>query len=292
MYLWAQEEWVPANWIRMQVGLRGDYFTYNVDDHREGGPDGLPHASGFAHQRILSPKASVVLSPWRRWDIFVNAGGGFHSNDARDVIISNSHATLPRAIGAETGLRVRPSDRISVAAAAWMLDLEREFVWVGDAGTTELSGATRRYGLDLEGRWGIRSWLSADADLNLSRGYFRDMPDSDIPLAPRITSSGGLTIVHPVGLQMGFRYVYIGDRPADEAGLITAPGYTLFTLLGSYRLGDVQLHLVLENLLDVAWNEAQFSYESRLRDEPAPAAGIHFTPGNPRNVRFGLSYLF
>ena len=35
------------------------------------------------------------------------------------------------------------------------MDLDREFVYVGDGGFTELSGRSRRYGLDLEGRLGI-----------------------------------------------------------------------------------------------------------------------------------------
>jgi hypothetical protein len=54
----------------------------------------------------------------------------------------------------------------------------------------------------------------------------------------------------------------------------------------------VKVHLVAENLFDVAWNEAQFDTESRLPGEAAPVSELHFTPGNPRNVRVGVAYLF
>lgn len=328
LYLWGEEELIFSSIVRLRLGLRGDYFTYNVDDRLERDTTAtLPHASGYAQQAILSPKASLVVSPGPALDLFVNAGSGFHSNDARDIVLGEriselasvyrreglsdddidarlaaqhydpsqqSAETLPRALGGEVGLRTRLTRRLNVSAAAWVLDLDREFVYVGDGGFTELSGATRRYGLDLEARFGLTSWLSADADVNLSRGFFKDEPEdaNEIALAPRVTSTGGLTIVHPIGLEGSLRYVHIGDRPANETGTVTAEGYTVFNLLAAYRFKAFKLNLVAENLFDVAWNEAQFDTESQLRGEEAPVSELHFTPGNPRNLRVGLAYLF
>ena len=48
----------------------------------------------------------------------------------------------------------------------------------------------------------------------------------------------------------------------------------------------------VENALDTMWNEAQFDTESRLRGEEEPVSEIHFTPGNPLNMRLGVSLLF
>ncbi len=69
---------------------------------------------------------------------------------------------------------------------------------------------------------------------------------------------------------------------------MTAQGYTLVNLGAAYARGRVELGLALENAFDVAWNEAQFSTESRLRGEAAPVSELHFTPGNPRNVRVSV----
>ncbi|MDZ7266349.1 MAG: TonB-dependent receptor [candidate division KSB1 bacterium] len=327
LYLWAQEELILGPMVRLQLGLRGDYFTYDVEDHLEGTPSDLPHASGFAQKTILSPKANLVISPAQALELFVNFGTGFHSNDARDVVIARrvsdairryrqqglseeeiaarlaqanfdpamgSEETLPRATGGEIGFRMRLGNRLNFGAALWGLNLEREFVYVGDEGTTELSGRTQRHGLDLEARCGLTSWLYADVDLNLSRGKLRDAPAEadEIPLAPRLSSAGGLTVKHPSGLEGGLRYRHIGDRPANEANTVTALGYSVLDLTAGYRFGNYQLHFILENLTDTDWNEAQFDTESRLPNETEPVSELHFTPGNPRNVRVGLSYFF
>jgi outer membrane receptor protein involved in Fe transport len=128
----------------------------------------------------------------------------------------------------------------------------------------------------------------------VSTGYLRDEPSyaNEIPLAPRLISTGGLTVRHPAGFDGGLRYRHIGDRPANEGNTVTALGYTVLDLAASYRLGNYQLNLVLENMTDTEWNEAQFDTESRLQNEPAPVSELHFTPGNPRNVRVGVSYSF
>ena len=327
LFLWVQEEIALTPRLQLVLGLRGDYFTFNVDDHLEGHPTDLPHASGFAQSSILSPKASLVYSPIHSLDLFANFGTGFHSNDARNNVIDArasqirrtmrrdgrsaadvaaelaernidpghlEEGTLPRAVGAETGLRTRLFDRLSLGAALWWMDLESEFVFVGDAGTTEASGETRREGLDLEARLQLSSWLWADADLNFSRGEAVDEPKGadKIPLAPNQTSTGGLTWRHPNGLQGSLRYRHIGDRPANEDGSITAEGYTVVDLSGAYQRGAWRFNLGVENALDTMWNEAQFDTESRLWDEEEPVSEIHFTPGNPLNMRLGVSLLF
>jgi len=328
LFLWAQEEFIFSPQARLQLGLRGDYFTFDLEDHLETQPaNGLPHASGFAQEAILSPKANLVISPSPRLDLYANFGTGFHSNDARDVIIDqrvvdleralkrnglneqqiadsltalnfdSAHRnakTLPRAVGAELGFRARIGERLNFGAAAWWLNLERELVYVGDAGTTELSGRTKRYGVDLETRLKVLSWLYGDADVTISTGEARDEPPeaNEIPLAPRFIATGGLTVRHPQGYEGGLRIRHIGDRPANEDNSVVALGYTVLDLSASYRFGNYQINFVLENLTDTDWNEAQFDTESRLRDEPASVSELHFTPGNPRNVRVGVSYSF
>ena len=47
----------------------------------------------------------------------------------------------------------------------------------------------------------------------------------------------------------------------------------------------------IANLLDSEWNEAQFDTESRLPGEVEPVAELHYTPGNPRAIRVGITYL-
>lgn len=324
-YLWAQEQLFLHPQVRLLFGLRADLFTFDVNDHLEGQPASLPHASGVVHDEILSPKVGLVYSPTTSVDLFANAGSGFHSNDARAVVIGQrarlvagsmrangatpaqidsalqgrnidagllTSELLPRALGAEIGARWRLAST-SLGAALWWMDLEEEFVFVGDGGGTEASGQTRRLGVDLEARSQLLPWLWADADVTLSQGQLTDEPSAadEIPLAPRVSSQGGLTARHDTGWDASLRYRFVGDRPANENDTVTAEGHFLLGLDAAYRFDNWRLHVGIDNLLDREWNEAQFDTESRLIDETQPVSELHFTPGAPRSVRVGVSYL-
>jgi hypothetical protein len=55
----------------------------------------------------------------------------------------------------------------------------------------------------------------------------------------------------------------------------------------------MEAFLSIENLANVEWREAQFSFNSRLAGEPASGVpDIHFTPGNPRTFLGGLAFHF
>ncbi len=73
---------------------------------------------------------------------------------------------------------------------------------------------------------------------------------------------------------------------------MTAEGYTVVDAFAAYRLGRAEVSLTVENVFNVAWNEAQFDTESRLPGEAAAVSELHFTPGNPFNVRLGIGYRF
>lgn len=293
-YTWVRQDVRMAPAVRLQLGVRGDLFRFEVLDRLAGTPSDLPHASGTRTEALVSPRANLAVEVSSSTTLFANLGTGFHSNDARGVILADRRATvLPRAVGAELGGRYVWTGG-SVALAAWSLDLESELTFVGDAGTTEPSGRTRRVGVDVEARIRLAEGLWGDADLNLSRGRFRDEPEGAdlVPLAPTMTSTGGLTWSGGEGLRLGARYRHIGERAADETGDVRALGSTLVELFGSCRIGGAELVLAVDNLFDVDWNEAQFATTSRLRDEPAPVTELHFTPGARRSIQLGAGYRF
>jgi outer membrane receptor protein involved in Fe transport len=296
-----ETEWTP--WLRSVLGVRADTFGFDVEDR-------LGEGDGTAADALVSPKASAIFTPVEDLDLYVNFGTGFHSNDARGVV--RGVTPLSRAVGGEVGARVRLLDRVDLAAAGFVLDLASETVWVGDAGTTEARGATRRFGVELEARAELLSWLHADVDFTATRAEYVENPSNAdaVALAPTRMISGGLTARHPTGLFGRIGAVHIADRPATEDGTLIAEGFTRVDATAGWRNERVELSVSVQNLLDTEWREAQFANVSRLPHESTPAtcpAGtravgdgadfegcedVHFTPGAPLNIQANATLRF
>ncbi|MGH7527366.1 MAG: TonB-dependent receptor [Gemmatimonadales bacterium] len=286
-FAWLKQDLDLSPAVRLQLGVRGDLFHFDVSDR-------LASAHASSTKALVSPKLNLAVSASDAVTLFASAGAGFHSNDARAAVVAAAEdRVLPRAIGAELGGRYVWSGG-SFAASLWGLDLQSELVYVGDEGTTEASGRTRRIGVDLEGRVRLTRWLWADADVNLSRGRLRDeLEGADrIPLAPSFTLAGGLTARDLGPVEGGFRVRHIGDRSAVEDNSVVARGYTVSEVFARWRVAGLELLAAVDNLFNVEWNEAQFATTSRLQDEPAEVTELHFTPGAERSLQVGVEYEF
>ncbi len=280
MYL--NEEVTPLSWLRLDVGGRGDLLTFAVDDTLHSADPAAPRSGASAAYQI-SPKMSAVVTPVARknaqLDLYLNYGSGYHSNDVRGVFSTPSVTPLTRAIGEEVGARTRLWDRWDLAASLWQLDLASETVWNGDDGTTEVSGATNRKGIELETRLEVTRWLAADLDLTFTDSAFTENHGNGngLALAPKETWAGGVSARHRLGpgeVRGGFRFFGIGDRPASDDGVLVAPGFTQFDLHLGYRHRRFDVALDIENLFDQAFRSAQFATVSRLRGEPAIGAPV------------------
>jgi hypothetical protein len=276
--------------IQIQAGLRADYFNFNVTNHLDPGAE----PNGSVQKILASPKLNVAVPLGDRITFFSNSGFGFHSNDARAVVTAHNDSTIPRAFGAEFGTRIgKISDLVSGSISAWRLDLESEYVWNGDDGTTSSLGRTRRQGLDFELRVAPLNWLAFGGDMTISNGWLRDAPigQNYIPLAPNLTMTANV-LTHFDNFSAALRLRMIDDRPANVDNSIIAKGYSVFDLSTSYRINQIEIFANVENLFNVAWNEAQFDTDARLRGEAGITSDLHFTAGTPRSLRIGLGYRF
>jgi outer membrane receptor protein involved in Fe transport len=172
-------------------------------------------------------------------------------------------------------------------SAIWALFLEQEFVYVGDAGILEPSGKTRRTGIDFGARYEALEWLYVFGDINYT--YARSTEETEgedyIPLAPDLTSTGGISVENLGAFSGGLNYRYIKDRPANEDNSIVAEGYFVNDLTVNYTFKRFVFSVIVENVFDTQWNETQFATESRLFNEPEAVEEIHFTPGTPFFIR-------
>ena len=276
--------------LRFVAGLRADRVDVAVEDRLEDRSTQGTRSSGVKGDQALSPKLLAIVSPLAVLDLYASYGRGFHSNDARGVVQAQNPATLlTPALGWEMGARFAPLEGLSFEAAAFLLDLDSEIVWSGDAGTTEPSGRTRRYGLEAGGRYRIQNWLFADADLSLVHAKYRENPGNAnaVALAPTRTFTAGIAARPTFGDTTPFgalRVKSIADRPATEDRSFTAEGFTTLDVNAGARWKNVEAGVEVQNVFDVKYREVNFANESRLAYEPAPVNGIHYSPGWPRTM--------
>ena len=98
--------------------------------------------AGAPPDALVSPKGGVTFGPFRGTEVYVNAGSGFHSNDARGTTITRDEdgnavepvTPLVRARGAEVGVRTVALPHVQTTLTFWTLRLDSELVYAGDAG--------------------------------------------------------------------------------------------------------------------------------------------------------------
>ena len=271
----------------VDAALRFDYFNFRYNNQ-------LENTNKSQAKSIVSPKLNVNYQLNINTQLYVRSGFGFHSNDARVVTQRNGKEILPRAYGLDFGLNTKVTDRLFLHAALWGLDLDQEFVYVGDEGIVEPIGKTRRAGLDFSLRYEVLPWLFLDGDLNVTNPKSKEKPEGQdyIPLAPTISSIGGLSFKMKNGFNGTLRYRFIGDRAANEDNSVIAKGYFLTDAVVNYTKQKFEVGLSAENIFDADWNEAQFDTESRLVDEPESVSEIHFTPGTPLFLKAKVTFFF
>ena len=288
--------WTP--WLRSIVGVRADQARFEVDS--------LSNAanSGRASDHLLSPKLALILGPWRKTEFFVNAGRGFHSNDARGTTATVDPKTgdavdpvpgLVAARGLELGARTEWIPGLQSSIALWKLDFDSELVYVGDAGATEPNRPSRRRGIEWNNRYVPLRWLLIDADLAWTHARFadRDPAGDRIPNAVDRVASIAVTAreLGPWSASLQWRYLGSGALTEDN-GVRSRPSLTT-NLRITRRLGRAaELTLDVFNLFDRKLNDIEYFYESQLPTETAPVADKHLHPAEPRTLRLALRIAF
>ncbi len=276
--------------------------------------------SGKKNDAIGSPKLALVFGPWAQTEYYVNAGYGFHSNDARGATISVNPDPRPgtrpactgavgdctgdpisavhplvRAKGYEVGVRSARISGLQTALTLWRLDLDSELIFVGDAGTTSASRPSRRQGVEWANYWTPNERLLVDGDVSISSARYTDADPagSHIPGAIEQAASIGVSSRHSEPWSAGMRLRYFGPRPLIEDNSVRSRSSTLVNMLVGYRFSKpVQVSMEILNLFDKQVSDIDYYYASRLPGEAAPVNDVHTHPAEPRTVRVTLKLTF
>lgn len=305
-YIENKVQW--AEKFRTVCGLRMDYYHFDVNSD-------LPANSGTKDDAIVSPKGSLIFGPWAKTEYYLSGGLGFHSNDARGVTQHVDPKTgetvepatpLVRTQGVEIGVRTTAVENLQSTLALWGLDIDSELVFTGDAGSTEASAPSRRYGVEWANYYTPTKWLALDADFSFSHAEFRETVIGDgsqgryIPGAVDSVIATGIAYRQPGerGLFSDLRLRLFGPRPLVEDNSVRSGATSLLSAKVGYNFNkNWTLSVEGFNLLNNRDHDIDYYYPSRLENEAAgPDNGgyndIHFKSVEPVAARAALTCRF
>lgn len=298
LYLENTTSW--TDWFRSLVGVRGDVLHLDLHSNN------YPANSGTSSDSRVSPKLSLIFGPWNKTEFFLNAGKGFHSNDARGVINRYDPATglaierapgLVGSFGYEAGARTQIVPGLQSSLAIWRLKSDSELVYTADSAGTEINGASARYGVEWNNHLALNHYVLVDADLAFTHARYRAQNANDdvgnhIPNAVGKVGSFGVTL-HNVGAwTANAKLEYIGGYPLSQDNTLRAPPAIVTNLRLQRQLNpDVTLALDVLNVFDRAYYDIAYEQDYRITPtSPVVPNGITVHPGEPREYRLTLTW--
>ena len=234
----------------------------------------------------------------RHRGLYLNAGAGFHSNDARGTTMTVVPGTndpavpvtpLVRAKGVEGGFRTVAIPRLQTTFTAWALNLDSELLFVGEdwnnPGEPAESSIWHRVDELLQpssvGHLRRRPGLVAKSFHGLRPGR-----QSDSGIIETVVSAGA-TVDNIRNVFGTVRLRHFGPRPLIEDGSVRSKATTLVNLDAGYKLTrSVRVALDVFNLLNAKDSDIDYYYASRLPGEDrAGVNDLHFHPALPRTAR-------
>jgi opacity protein-like surface antigen len=283
-----------TDWWRTTLGLRGDYFAASVNSMLQPANSGNPNAS------IASPKFTSVFGPFYKTELFLGAGTGYHSNDARAVTVTEvpgdpttpqgASPFLVRTVGAEIGARTKIVPGLDSSVSLFYLHQNSELFFDGDTGTTVPGPPSQRTGIEITNNYQPASWVRVDADLALSRARFLgfdtaqeqiyqslagypqaqigNAPGNYIYNAPWMVASAGITLGEKTGWFSALRWRYISSRPLTEDGVFQAPPLNVINGRVGYQFANGwRIQLDALNLLNSSSYNASYAYGALLTSD-------------------------
>ncbi len=291
--------------LRSSIGLRYDRYNFDVassiaKNHYE---VDLTDNSGKASDDKLSFKFNLSYAIDQHVELYGSIGQGYHSNDARgttvvvDAISGDALSPVDPLVGSlgyEVGLRSFWQDQFNLSLVLWRLELDSELIFVGDSGSTEPSGASKRQGLELTSYYYFDHHWTLDLEYSISDSIYATEPKSAnlIPGTIDKVVQLGLSGQWDNGLFGSLRMRYFGKRPLTEDGLLNSKSSKVTNFRMGYRTSDWSLTADILNVLDSKDHDIDYYYESQLKGEAQPVADYHYHPLAPRSFRIVVSYYF
>ncbi|MBA3768012.1 MAG: TonB-dependent receptor, partial [Acidobacteria bacterium] len=275
--------------LHIEVGLRFDYFRFDVDDRVN------PTSSGKQSAGLLQPKFSVAYTPSDHLPatFYFNYGRGISSQDARGIVQVPSSPKVSTTDFYQLGTS-HTLKRFSLSTDFFLIDHSNEQVYIPDDGSFEFQGPSRSYGFEAKTSARLTRHLTFNAGITqVSNAFYRStFPRVYVDSAPHTVANGGLTFSGYGGFNASLGYRHISNYPLDgEDASIRASGLDVVDFSMSKRIRSwVDFNFSIDNLTNKRYFETQNYFESRLRPGDPVVSRIHGTPGYPFGLTVGLTF--
>lgn len=283
---YAEAAWQPFEALRVNAGLRGDTYHYDV---RARNPEAAALGEGSGNASLFSPKLGIAFRVAPQLELYANWGQGFHSNDVRGAVTSTPVPVLVKGTGRELGGRLELG-KFNLTAAYWWLGVGSELRFVGDSNAVQPSGASRRHGYELVAFWRPANWLALDANFTASHARY-DNGDF-IPNAFDNAGQIGVSLVFDKW-EASARLRHLGGYPLVEDDSVRDKGSNVVNLRGAWKPGKIEVFGELLNVLDSRDKDIAYYYESYIPGfDTAPTEGRLSRVVEPRTIRVGVKIMF
>jgi len=295
--VFAEATWYLTDELRLLGAVRGDYYEFKVAANTPGS------AVGDVTDSLASPKVGLAYAATDDIELYANWGKGFHSNDARGVV--NTESPLPGlspGTGYELGARFEIGD-LKITTAYWWLDQDSELIFVGDSNSVEPRGASKRDGYELTAFWRPFDWLGIDAVYTGSNARYLDNPDgTHVEGSVEHAGQIGFSAVQDAW-ELSLRLRYLGPYALTPDDAHRASPETTVNLRGAYNFDTMTVYAEVINLLDSDGKDIVYWYPAYVAGlDPAgqTSADIDCDVVNcrmsratePRTLRVGLKFRF
>ncbi|HEY0659377.1 MAG TPA: TonB-dependent receptor plug domain-containing protein, partial [Pyrinomonadaceae bacterium] len=244
--------------LRVDLGLRFDYFTFDVDGFELGGTEDTsnlckndfvnPVNAANSCALILigkegagrfQPKLAVALSPFETTPLsfYFNYGRGISSQDARGVIRRPDAPKISTTDFYQVGTSYN-SRRVSAVLSSFLIDRSNEQVYIPDDGSIEFAGRSRSFGVELRNSIRFTRYLSFNGGLTqvikaFYPGEFYENSANNnsrerviVDSAPKTVANGSLVLSEARGFNSSLNWRHISSYRLDgEDESIKAAGH-------------------------------------------------------------------
>lgn len=296
--LFAQSTLSVSDKFHVHLGARYDFYSADVTSN-------IAENSGDETQGKFSLKLGASYKITDNIETYANIGQGLHSNDARGATITRDPVTgdpsdavnlIVPSTGAEVGIKLFDAERFNISTSIWYLRSDSELVFVGDAGNTEASRASERYGNEIAAYYWLDNRWNFDVELAWTRATFTENQKIEgkyVEGSVPFVASAGVTYGAATGWHGSLRYRYFGARRLDSFDVHNTQATNTVNLGVGHRWQAFSLELDALNLLDSKDHDIDYLYSSRLGNEPEEGVeDLHYHPVEPRTLRVKAEYKF